>query len=162
MTGSSQCQKPTTFEKSLKKFLAIEGVSLDEAMQFAIAQERSRLLSAANSSEPAVASVLRSVASALKPLLTQAQWKVTNSPAGTLDIHSLSLDRCRRRSGKYNREERSPMLAELIASGLPLAEAARRIGIPYGVAYGWAKSEGYGLKSLQAKSIPGTPAPPPT
>jgi hypothetical protein len=156
MPRSTHSREPTTLEKYLTEFLAIEGVSVEEASQFALAKERNRLLLAADAAGPTVARLLRRAASALAPQLDEFRRKIQATPEAP-PIPRPRLMRTRRR--RFDRAILLPKLRVALAEGDRLAAAARKLGVPYGTAYQWVKSE----IALQAEVSPTTTdaSPPP-
>ena len=135
MPQSPHGHDPTTLEEYLRQFLAIEGVSPEEAMQFALHKEQCRLLLAADSAEPQVAELLRKAAAALTPL--------RSTENGPREQRPYRPNPRRYHSQKHDKATLLPRLQALIAGGQRLGDAAKSIGISYGTAYAWLKAERY-------------------
>jgi len=63
-------------ENYVKQFLAIDGVTPDEAMQHALTKERNRLLRAARKDDPPASDLWVQAAHAMEPLILAAREKL--------------------------------------------------------------------------------------
>src|SRR5262245_5056811 len=117
----------------LKQFLAIDGVTPEEAMLHALVKERNRLRVAARTEDARVGELLLQISGILERLIGHVQPGTACKPQGhraPTAKRAAVPQRARRRARRHERDPLVPELRTLLAEGWRVSQAARKLGIP--------------------------------